>query len=35
MSEVLCPHCHNFVNSELIECPNCHGFLEEDMEMVE
>jgi len=35
MSEVLCPHCHNFVKDDLIECPNCYGFLEEDMEMIE
>jgi len=35
MSEVLCPHCHNFVKGDLIECPNCYGFLEEDMEMIE
>ena len=35
MSEVLCPHCHNFANAELIECPNCHGFLDESMELIE
>ncbi len=34
MKETLCPHCHNFVNANLIECPNCHGFLDEDMEMM-
>jgi RNA polymerase subunit RPABC4/transcription elongation factor Spt4 len=34
MKEILCPHCHNFVNANLIECPNCHGFLDEDMEMI-
>lgn len=34
MKEILCPHCYNFVNANLIECPNCHGFLDEDMEMM-
>ena len=31
MSEMLCPHCHNFVKSELLECPNCHEFLHWDV----
>ena len=35
MTETLCPHCHNFVNVNLVECPNCYGFLDEDMEMEE
>jgi RNA polymerase subunit RPABC4/transcription elongation factor Spt4 len=30
MNEMLCPHCHNFVNANLIECPNCHAFLHDD-----
>lgn len=31
MSEMLCPHCHNFVKVELLECPNCHEFLHWDV----
>jgi len=27
MTEMLCPHCHNFVNAKLVECPNCREFL--------
>jgi RNA polymerase subunit RPABC4/transcription elongation factor Spt4 len=31
MSEMLCPHCHEFVKSDLLECPNCHEFLHWDV----
>jgi RNA polymerase subunit RPABC4/transcription elongation factor Spt4 len=31
MSEMLCPHCHELVKSDLLECPNCHEFLHWDV----
>lgn len=34
MTEMLCHHCHNFVDADLYECPNCHAFLHDD-EVVE
>ena len=31
MSEMLCPHCYEFVKADLLECPNCHEFLHWDV----